>query len=51
MKQDNTQYSREVLLKDRVLRGISRIFWLLFYTNRFTPSQRLRPLSKEFWKE
>lgn len=30
MKEKETQYRREVLLKDRVLRDISRTFWLRY---------------------
>lgn len=51
MKQDNTQYSREVLLKDPRFAGYQRDFLSAVLNKPFYTLTAAKAAVKEFWKE
>lgn len=51
MKQDNTQYSREVLLKDPRFAGYQRDFLSTVLNKPFYTLTEAKATVKEFWKE
>lgn len=51
MKQDNTQYSREVLLKDSRFAGYQPDFLAVVLQKPFYTLAEAEAAVKEFWKE